>query len=426
MGESTFEAVDDCLKACAGYPRPYNPDTYQDVFDPDDPDREPNEGGIHTNSIGDTFWCRNTHLQLAKNKGDPFAAQVHCPSASPSGGGVCVNQGIGWDYSYEDLTVTLQDSPLNNLNATVWELIRAGADTGRHLGYCQLYYNDIVADCTNAGIDNDSLKQALGLIPLTVEVLIFSNNVGKPINDVLPAVTEGITTISDNVFFNIINNDGIRALIIDHGNLQTLSALSFAGLPSLELLSLNMQPIATIPDNMLDGLPKLREFTVYNTRAVPGKLTSLPDALIFKNPLLERFVVSGHPSLTGIVSTFFGNENFDLSIMKSIDMSNNGITSSGFLPGTLNNMGQLEYLDLSRNNFGTAEADTITRSMSKLRRFSFYDNPITVFDDTFFEHAKSLEVALLHDTKQTTPAVGLFSNSPNLISYTISEDNPLN
>ena len=422
LGDSTFGAVDDCLKACAGYPRPYDPSTFKAI-------ESPAGGSLDSNSIGDTFWCRQTHLQVAKAAGDAFAAQVHCPAASPSGGGKCVNQGLGWNWSGDDpLTNPLTESPLNNLNATAWELIRNGADTGRHLGYCQLYFNDVVADCTNAGIDNAAFTVALGLLPLSVEVIILSNNVGKSTSSIATA-GEGLTTIADNAFKSLFCPTCIRSVIIDQGNLATLSAGSFSGLTYLEQLSLNMQPIAALPTGMLDELLYLREFTVYNNNGQPGRLTDagVPAALIYNNQFLERFVISGHPSLKNLPSTFFGNSDpMDLSIMQSIDLSNNGLIDGGFLPGTLNNMGQLEYLDLSQNDFQTAPAGWIVPSMRKLRRFSLYDNPIMTFSGDFFVNAVSLEVALLHDLTKIAPALGLFSNSPNLISYTISETAPSN
>ena len=412
LGESAFGTVDDCLDACAGYPRPYDPSTFVNAGFND----------INSNSIGDTYWCRETHLKLAKNKGDAFAAQVHCSAASPSGGGICVNQGLGWDWSGL-VGNDLEYSPLNGLGATAWELIRAGADTGRHLGYCQLYYNDLVADCTNAGIDNDSLSVALGLIPVTVEVIILSNNVGKPLmGSTTTTPDKGITTIADNIFQNLFCPGCIRSLIIDQGHVATLSTNSFAGLTNLEQLSLNLQPITALPTGLLDGLLYLREFTVYNTAAQPGLLTSLPSNLIFNNLFLQRLVISGHPSLKGVATNFFSNSDpLDLSILISLDFSNNGFVNSQFVPGTLANLGNLEYLDLSRNDFTAAESGTIANTWS-LRRFSMYGNTqLTTFADDFFAGKYYLEVALLHDTKEIVVPLSLFTDAPNLISYTISE-----
>lgn len=417
LGESAFGSIDDCISACNGYPTPYDPLDYdftsnQDMF----------SGGIEL--FGDTFWCRKYHLDLASDfRTDPYKVQVHCNAAQPSGGGICINSEIGVPLFDADDGET---SPLNEINATVYELIRTGYETARHLGYCQLYFHDIVADCTKGGIDDVTLPVALALLPGTVEVIILNNNVGFNGDD----PTSGITRFDDGTFNNLLCPTCIRALICDQGNLATIAAGAFAPLINLEMLSLNTNPIKAIPAGMLDPLPLLRELSIANDESFPGRLnsTTIPSNLLFRNPRMRKLTITGHKALSALSISFFKNVNSDLSEMEIIDLSNNGLTNNGDAPtnlpaGMFNNMGKLQYLDLSSNQLTKGDAGWFSAGWGfELRVLKLHNNVITTFEKGIFDTLEKLETVFMHDNDGIIGAsIGAFKNNPNLITYTVGK-----
>jgi len=391
-----YSQLSACTAACAGFPRPYNPANYL----------TPRAHGV--NSIGDTFWCRNTHLQLAMDTTTPFAKQVHCPAASPSGGGVCTN-------------VEITNRFASNKTATAWEWIRAGADTGRNLGYCQMYYNDFVADCTNAGIDDRTLPLALALIPFETEIIILNNNVGKR-DSQGRIVGTGITSLPDQIFRNLLCPECIEAVIIDDGAIATLGSSAFAALRNVQQISLNMQVITTLPQTLLNNNVLLREFTMYNTRDRLGQLTAIPNNFFRQNPMLQRIVISGHRGLASIPSCMFCNSNAnDRSILAVLIMSNNGLTTNGVQAGMFNNLGNLVIWDFSGNQFTTAPGGWFSAGWGfSLTNIYLYNNPITFMDRDIFDKVPLLQTVLLHDTDLISVPVGAFANNPKLITYTVS------
>lgn len=396
LNAGVFSRQSACVSACAGFPRPYDPARYL------------NPRALGVNSIGDTFWCRQTHLELARDTSTPFAKQVHCPAASPSGGGVCTN-------------VEITNRFASNKTATAWEWIRSGAETGRNLGYCQMYYDDFVADCTNAGIDDRTLPLALALLPLETEIIILNNNVGK--QDASGRITgNGLTKIPSGTFRNLLCPECIEAIIIDDGMITTLESGSFTALRNVQHISLNMQLIATLPSDLLNNAPLLREFTMYNTRDRPGQLTALPNNFFRQNPLLQRIVISGHRNLASLPScTHCNSRANDVSILAVLIMSNNGLTTNGVASGMFNNLGNLVIWDFSGNQFTTVPNGWFSAGWAhSLTNVHLHSNPIALIDGNTFDRVSLLQTVLLHDTDLISIPVGLFANNPHLITYTIS------
>lgn len=420
-GTTVFQSLPDCLEACMQYPRPINPANYI----------EPRTLGV--NSIGDTFWCRRTHLDLAMSS-KTFAAQTHCPFAAPDGGGLCLNAPImttvpfgssddsgGDHYNYYP---TAAPTPQPFVNGTVWDFIRAGAETARHLGYCTMYFNDLVADCTSAGIDDRTLPLALALIPMDTEIIILNNNVGKPDPVSKNKIGEGITEIPSQLFRGLVFPEGIRAVYIDDGNIRTIAADGFTALRNMQALSLNMQQLTSIPQGMLDNALQLRDFSIYNTKEKPGMLMSIPADLFIsadgtRQTILNRVVISGHRGLTTLPSRLFLGQDRTLAVLI---LSNNGFVNPGITNTMFRNLNSLCIFDMSNNQFRTAEKAWFDGGWAQsLRAFYLQENPITVIEDNMFDFdACRLQTVLFHDTDAISIPVGLFNFCPELITYTIS------
>lgn len=400
LGGSVFKSLDDCLDACVDYPRPTNPADYLD----------PEVLGV--NSIGDTFWCRDTHLRIAERTlTTHFGAQTHCPFAAPSGGGLCTN-------------VPIDSQIQSGYNASAYEFVRAGAETSRHLGYCQMYFNDLVADCTSAGLDDRTLPLALALLPLDTEIIILNNNVGKRDPVTGNTIGDGITTLPSQVFRGLMCPSCILGLIVDDGNVASLASDSFTALRNIQSLSLNMQLIDTIPVGMLDNAPALREFSMYNTGDKPGRLMdgSVP-ATLFQNRATEirRIVISGHRGLTTVPAALFANL-FDLAVLI---LSNNGFTNNGINPLMFQSLISLQIFDMSNNQFTMFPKEWFNTGWGwSLTTVYLQSNPSIEIEEGIFDEFAfgcMLEVVLLHDTDLISIPVGLFDFCEStLISYTIS------
>lgn len=401
LGGSVFDSLDDCHYACMGYPRPTDPADYLD----------PTFLGV--NSIGDTFWCRNTHLRLAESKTEHFSAQVHCPFASPSGGGLCTN-------------VIIDSAQQPGNNATAYEFIRAGSDTSRHLGFCQMYFNDMVADCTSAGVNDVNFPLVLALIPTETEIIILNNNVGK--RDPLTGNTigDGITMIKDFQFRDLLCTSCIKALIIDDGDITTLGSSAFTALPNLEMLSLNMQLISTLPSGLLRNNGNLRDFSIYNTQSKPGLLSdgSLPGDLFDNSRGIQRIVISGHRRLSELPPLIF-NRLFSLTVLI---LSNNGFTNRGIIqPLMFQSLSSLQIWDMSNNHFTIAPKEWVNTGWARnLTNFYLHDNSqLEKLEDGIFDYFDNgvcqIEVVTAHNTNMKTINPGLFDFcQESLISFTLS------
>ncbi|CAB9509002.1 expressed unknown protein [Seminavis robusta] len=437
---SVYEAREDCEATCMLYPRPINPRDYIGV------DEQPGLGAPQV--LGDTFWCRDQQLRLAELNRNNYGAQVYCPRASPGGGGFCTNVIFDSSKSRRDeLDTPLPNPAARAVNATAYEFLRAGADTGRHLGYCRYYFDDLVADCTNAGIDDRSLPLALAMISPKAQVIILSNNVGKPMpgNPGGPLQGSGITILPNRTFANLLQPTNIQAVIIDDGNIETVEPTAFGALTNVVMISLNNQRITRLFDQNFQSNLVLADVSIVNTDPrKEGKLTFLPDLLFRRNPFLTRVLISGHPLLTTIPTDFFlfflNGAAVEFKFLVHLDLSNNGLTNTGLRPNEMRDFVILQTFDLSRNNFQTLERawfdqiapiDGLPWPIFSLRNIYFHGNlDCTRIEDFALDSVLTLETATMHDLNSIiTIPVGLFTLQSGefrntLISYTISEAFP--
>jgi hypothetical protein len=424
---NVFDDVETCQQTCMTWPRPISPRKYVD----------PPPGGI-TQQPADTFWCREEQLKLAEQATSApnpnYAAQVYCPRAGPDGDGFCFNVFVNASQPYVFARV---EFPFPGVGvASPYEFLRAGADTGRHLGYCRIYYNDEVADCTNAGIDDRTLDLALALLPGTIRILILSNNVGKWEGTPPVLVGSGITVLSNRTFANLLFPSMIQAVFIDDGNIDTIEPLAFGPLANVEVISLNNQNFmsSSLSSSTFRSNQILRDVSIANYVHKIGKLGPSIDAQLFRrNPFLQRVVISGHPNLISLPERFFEftfeGQFTHYSEMGVLILSNNGFVDSGISPLMFEAMDDLRILDLSGNEFQTVKkawfsivhpTKGLPWSSFGLYKVFFHDNPINIIEDNAFDDIFFLEQATFHNTNVITVPVNFFKQAFGLISYTLS------
>lgn len=385
FGDGIFSAQSDCESACAKYPTPYFGE----------------QQGAFNNRIitGDTFWCRNNHVSLAEAAAHSPDNQYHCLAASPSGAGICTNAYV------------------SNNTATSWEYYRSGAETGRHIGYCQLYAGDTIADCSNAGINDGNILNAFSMIPESVIDLILSNN-------------PGITTLGEDIFGGLPGAANIESVFLDScANLKTIDNQAFDSLQNLEVLSLNNNyNLENLPGDLLFNQENLKEFSMVADRGTNGVITaisSLPFNLFAFSSNIERILISGHIDLIEIPTGTLGTFLREKTQLRTLQLNDNGLTD---LPADLfSDLESLEYLDLANNFFDELPlswfkgADGTGSYCPNLRRLAMNDNDdlSNPIDGNIFSHMPKLETVLLHNTKVAVVDVDLFLNNPELITFTI-------
>lgn len=354
------------------FPRPFDPADYE----------SPEEYGVNLGS--DTIWCRLRHLGLAENT-NQYDPVFHCPHASPAGGGIC------------------RDSLVDG--ATPFEHYRAGADTHRHLGYCDVLENDNFADCTKAGITDTTLAFALSLIPDTVTILVLNNNVG-------------ITELSSGIFDNLKNPASIKALIIEDCNIATLAENSFAPLVNLEILNMNQNLISELPSGILASNPKLKQFSMFGAGTKPGLLTTLPEDVFSPTPDIERIILYGHSGLTAFPANIFKG----LGKCEMISFVACGFSEAGFPDGVFSDLVSLQWFDFFGNQITKVESRWFDGGWAgKILRVALDNNPITSVEAGVFDSLVSVENIYLHKTSIAILPAGLFDNNVNLISYTLAD-----
>lgn len=367
-------SMDQCLKDCMLYPRPYS--TF-DYYHPAD---------FGTNLGSDTIWCRMRHLGLAiqSNTSYTFDQAFHCPHAGPNGGGIC------------------RDALVNGY--TPYELQRQGAATGRRLGYCVMSTNDTVADCTKAFLNDTSFPLALSLIPYTTQVLIVNNN-------------PKITMLPSGIFSGLRNPSGVKALIMDDCGIKTIDSNAFAPLTNLQVLNLNQNKVQTLPTGMLSRNGQLKQFSMFGAGEAYTQLTGLPEDLFFYTPLIERIVMYGHPNITSFPPNVFR----DLFHCEIISFVNCGITNAGIPDGVFSNLTSLLFFDFFGNQLTKAEARWFEGGWASnvLRVALNFNRDLNTIDSDIFATLTNLEFAYFHATALDTIPDGLFNTNNNLVLYTL-------
>lgn len=103
-----------------------------------------------------------------------------------------------------------------------------------------------------------------------------SEGVGKPCADISEADLVAVIRVA-------VPND----------NIQELTVSDYSSLPNLETLNIKGNPFTTIPEGLLEQLPKLKVLVIFRT-----KLAQVPDNFLASNPDLEDLHIFSNPFTT--------------------------------------------------------------------------------------------------------------------------------
>jgi len=167
VGDDAIDfGTDGCLTTCAGY----------------------TEGASSDQGV-DSAYCRDFHADLAASN-----ASLHCPHASPSGGGVCVSSQICEDYCNTQSANCVGDDAIDFgtdgcLTTCAGYTEGTSNDTGADSAYCRLYHADLAASdasvhCPHASpgggdVCVDSVTTTTTPAPLETTAAISSGSIGK-------------------------------------------------------------------------------------------------------------------------------------------------------------------------------------------------------------------------------------------------------
>jgi len=346
---------DGCIDACARFPRTNSRIDYR-------------------NTHGDTYECRRLHVNLALPKVWGSDVAFHCLHATEDGGGVCSDVKLNGETTYRTLHKNLCDI--------------------KYIGYCSLFAEDTIANCTNARITDGTISGMLQMLPSSVEILFMTDNTH-------------ISALPDGVFENLKSPSTLKALYLDSCNIDTVSEDSFRSLSSLEILSLNGNKLSAFPSDLLDNTPELRQFSYYAAYTTT-KLTALPATLFRKTPKMESFLVSDHqiPSIPvgffqglskleiiGFVGNLLTTSGIpddlfkDTKSLKQIHIFNNKITEVRSEWFSFEN--EINRIFLFLNNIETLSANTFS-NLKKLKYLYLHENPIDFFSDDFMKENEEL------------------------------------
>ncbi len=198
-----------------------------------------------------------------------------------------------------------------------------------------------------------------------------------------------------------LTNDGITSLKPD----------DFAGLSSLEALTVSDNSLVVLPDALFAGLPSLETLRLSNNR-----LTSLPRAAFFELAELRELNLTNN-LLTSLEEGMFAG----LSRLESLHLNGNRLT--GLPDRVFSGMPLLRALQLSRNQLRSLTREAFA-GLPLLRQLWLYENELGVgtLPDGVFSQLTSLWVLDLNDNRMPDLSSAAFSGLTSLGSLELADN----
>ena len=232
-------------------------------------------------------------------------------------------------------------------------MLRDAQSTRRHIGYCDIAgEGNTIADCTDNGITDANLADALQMMPGSVEVLFLSGNVG-------------ITNIGGAIFKNNLKKpENLKALLANDLDISSLPSDTLEGLSGLQIFDVDNNPGITgqLPEDLLEHTPLLKEFSIFQSAledSSDGAYDAYPENLLQPTPNLDRLVVYGYPNV--LVPG-------DTPLWDIIGIT---IGVTGFAPNFFKGLEKLEFLSAVFNNIKQESMDG--NDFSDLKSVLFFD-----------------------------------------------------
>jgi len=346
---------ESCMEDCLKFPRADTAPVYDLSFNPVD--------------LGsDTINCRAIHLSFAiefGGGGDLIEARksadaaFHCGHASPGGEGICT------DYS----DTGVDDSP--------FRLMQRGGNY--KYGACRITSDRTVANCMRSDLDDDSAADALKVLPSSVEHIFLHVN--------------SLTRVPKNLGTNFPK---LKSLYLDGNSIESVDASDFDGLKRLEILSLNVNPITYLPEDLLTEVRKLKTFSFFVPSGYATSISKIPKNFFQYTKDIVNIIMYGHKGLTEFERGVF-NDLKEVRIISFVDCS---FTFDGFPKGVFDDLVSLEYFDFFLNDFsGKIPGDLFGSWARKVFRIVFWGNGnLNGIESGAFDNLRNVKKIFLHGT----------------------------
>ena len=229
---------------------------------------------------------------------------------------------------------------------------------------------------------------------------------------VVDAILDEVRGVTDCA---LVTDDHLAAIDgrIDLGNqgITSLKPQDFAGLSSLEELTITDNSLTTLPDAVFAGLSSLETLWLFNNR-----LTSLPRAAFFELAELKELRLTNN-LLAGLEEGMFAG----LSTLENLHLNGNRLRR---LPDRVfSGMPLLEGLQLSRNQLSSVTREAFS-GLPLLRRLWLYENQLGAGDipDGAFSLLTSLWLLDLDNNQLADLSGSEFSGLMSLGSLDLSEN----
>ena len=184
-------------------------------------------------------------------------------------------------------------------------------------------------------------------------------------------------------------------------SLAQLRVGDFAGLSSLQWLSLSINQLTSLPTGIFNGLSNLRVLSLVATQ-----ITSLPAGTFTGLSNLEYLSLDGSPLTSLPTGTFDG-----LSNLRQLHLDDSRLTS---LPaGIFNGLSNLEALALNNSQLASLPGG-IFNGLSNLRDLLLYSNNLTSLPAGIFSGLTNLQELSLDDNRLTGLPAGMLSGLSSL------------
>uniref|UniRef100_A0A6P7G125 Connectin-like n=1 Tax=Diabrotica virgifera virgifera TaxID=50390 RepID=A0A6P7G125_DIAVI len=226
-------------------------------------------------------------------------------------------------------------------------------------------------------------------------------------------VCKDIRQISQR-FFNETTNtlQGITSIEIRNDNqVLGVAADSFSDGKNLEVVMLFKSNIHKLYSETFKDLPELRRLYLYY-----NQITDLYPKTFSNLPKLSNLLLNNN-NLKFIRPGVFKN----LPALNSLDLDNNLL--SNIEDGVLTNFPSLARLRLNNNNIETIFVHKIISFPEKLEILWLHNNSLTVVSNFMLQNLVSLKVLNLGFNKISTIEAGSFSQTPNLITLVLTNNN---
>eukprot|EP00051_Salpingoeca_urceolata_P026923 m.479283 g.479283 ORF g.479283 m.479283 type:complete len:1737 (+) comp21395_c0_seq1:185-5395(+) len=239
----------------------------------------------------------------------------------------------------------------------------------------------------------------------------------------------GLRTLTDTVFSNLsaletldLRGSGLQGALsgspfanlaslttLDlsdvQGGLTAIDASVFQGLESIESLSIEGHKLGSLPEGVLESMPRLKTLNIKRNQLQGNVFEQLRNSTLLETLLLDTNTITSIPNTTDLFDfpelqrlSLFGNQISSLpanafgslSRLRVLNLDLNGLTTVPV--GSLAGLTSLETLSFNSNEIQGLDNASTFESLVSLHTLDLSRNSITVIDAEVFEPLTSLQI----------------------------------